>query len=114
MAGLTIHADGMDWPLETYLDARRFIRVDGEPPSFADAAGRVDVVTLAGELREGVELEGLSWHDVMAVAVPAGSMSLGLCHGCGLQIVPVFVRTNGKGQTIISQDICGECDAEPW
>lgn len=110
---ITVRADGLDWPLETYLDARGFIRTNGEVPDFATLFGAVDVVTSAGELREGCELREIVWHDVLAVAIPAGSMKLDLCPGCGAWPVPIIIR-QVEGKIELQSPLCDECEGERW
>ncbi len=83
----TIRADGMEWPLETYLDARGFIRTNGEIPDFAGHAGLVDIVTTQGELRENVEAITAPWHEVIATHPADGSKDFSLCDGCGERMV---------------------------
>lgn len=69
-SGLTIRADGLEWPLETYLDARGFIRVDPfAPPSLGGgymSDPRVEIVTLAGELQPERYASSVMWADVLA------------------------------------------------
>ena len=111
-AGLTIRADGVEWPLETYLDARGFIRTNGEVPDFCNAPGTLDAVTYSGELRQGVEVTAIPWHATLAVAIPQGSMKLARCPGCDAWVVPVAMSTDGKGHTVLTSDICNTCEED--
>lgn len=113
-AGLTIRADGVEWPLATFIDAYGFTRTDGERPDFAGLAGELDVVMASGELRHGMEMSAVPWWEVVAVAVPKGSMRLANCHGCGIGIVPVSVSTDGDGRTVLTTNICDNCEEGCW
>jgi len=106
-----ISHDGLEWPLETFLDAYGYIRTNGEPPDFADATGQIDVVTISGELRSGLELDAVPWHEVAAVNI-ADNMRLDHCPGCGAWIVPVRFSTDSKGRTVTTTDICKSCDED--
>lgn len=117
-AGLTIRADGLEWPLDTYLDARGFIRTNGEVPDFARFPGLLDVVTLSGELREKQEAATIPWHDVLAAHAPDGSLQFGPCSNCGEWIVPVswHQEPGEKGPVMVIEDgFCTRCeDAMEW
>lgn len=94
-ASQLIHADGIAWPIETYLDAYAYRRVDPfARPSF-DGQVRVLTVTEAGELRAPTYADQVIWHDVIAFR-PADSDVR--CRICG----DLILR--------LADDICGSCD----
>lgn len=111
-APATITADGMIWPLDTYLDCGRFIRTDGEVPYFASFPGSLDIITFAGELREMVDMSDILWSAVLAVRVPLHSVLLAHCDNCGEGVVPIERVTDKEGRRWISTDWCIDCMGE--
>ncbi len=99
MVAQTIRADGMDWPLETFLDARGFVRVDRfETPAFRDALGdpRMDVVTIGGELAVDVYASAVSWPDTIAFRLVDDTGEP--CFWCGT--------------STDEEDMCDRCEAD--
>lgn len=88
MSAPVIRADGMEWPLETYLDARGFIRVDPLNPPFPGAGyqsdPRIEIVTHAGELQQERYASTVMWADVKAFKL--NDATGGLCFFCGTSI----------------------------
>lgn len=113
-AGMMIQAEGLTWPLETFLDAHRYIRTNGEVPPFHHLAGAVHAIMNTGEVRENVELSSIAWHDCLAVRVPSDSMRIAYCHACDASIVPVKIINVVGGKIAIEQEPCGGdgCDGD--
>ena len=83
MAAQTIRADGIEWPLQTYLDAMSFSRVD---PFALPAIGgqvRVTTVSLSGELAPSTYASQVPWHDVLAFRPIANGLESSPCDICG-------------------------------
>lgn len=110
----TIQAEGITWPLETFMDSHRYIRTRGEVPDFASLPGAVDVLMATGEVREAVELSAILWHDCLAVRVPEPSMKLALCHGCEGTIVALHIITTPGGVLNLEQELCDACEGDCW
>lgn len=98
MSGLTIHADGIDWPLQTYLDALGFKSIDAFAAPVIDGEVRCDVVTRAGDLRCGCFASDVLWHDAMAWR----PLNLGICESCGDPLTQ-------PGTTV-----CDGCEDNAW
>jgi len=81
MPALRILADGVEWPLETFLDAYGFSRLDGRPPEAQH--GRVDVVTDRGELRCGCWISDVEWSAVIAAKAESSQGVEQCAAGCG-------------------------------
>lgn len=94
-----IHADGIAWPLQTYLDAYAYLRVDPYDPPRVEGQLRVTAVTESGELRGPIYADQLIWRDVIAFR-PADTDTR--CRVCSDRIFRV------------SNDICDRCDADYW
>jgi hypothetical protein len=109
-----IEAEGITWPLETFMDAHRYIRTRREVPDFATLPGVVDALMSTGEVREAIELRAIPWHDCLAVRVPDGSMKLALCHGCEATIVAVEIVTKPGGVFNLEQELCDDCAGGTW
>ncbi len=63
----TITADGMEWPLQTFIDARGFVRVDPfAPPELSQDVLRLELVTLDGEHVRERYASAVIWQDVRA------------------------------------------------
>jgi hypothetical protein len=83
MAAQTIRADGMDWPLQTYLDAMSFSRVDPFALPAIDGQIRVTTISLSGELAPSTYASQVRWYDVMAFRPIANGLESALCESCG-------------------------------
>lgn len=111
-AGLTIHAEGITWPLETYLDAHGFQRFTYEEagyylPPFAEA-DKPGVAILAGG--EMVEANGrdLPWTELIAFRAKEGASAL--CIVCGEFYPDCELYLYGNNEVA-----CEDClDASPW
>lgn len=78
-----VRAEGIAWPLETFLDSHGFERRPDVFECRSRYAGQVEIVDERFELRREVEARHVDWHAV--VAVKAGSK---VCEGCGLSFDP--------------------------
>lgn len=111
-----VQADGVSWPLETFLDAYHFQRVNPDDPPLL-THGKVDAVFRDGAILRGCEAVDLPWWEVIAAKPEERSMAIARCDGCGA-LVPVSCRTepNPAGGLMIvrSWDICGQCDEDSW
>lgn len=81
-----IRADGVDWPLDTFIDAYRLTRVDrfdAPPCTSIDASGvRVQAVTRTGELIADRTADALIWGDIIAYRPVEGTRAATPCLGC--------------------------------
>lgn len=107
----TIEAEGLNWPIETFLDAHGFVRTDTQVPDFADHPGTLDVVTLDGELLCGLEAATIPWRDVLAAHAPDHSMKFSLCPGCGAWVVPVSLSYDDGARLLLVEPLCASCEA---
>lgn len=112
---IAVHADGIAWPMETFIASHRFVEIDGTPPDFADHHGRLDVLLHDGTLQLDRFAPDLDWWNVRAIGVPHGSREFALCPACGGGIVIVFrtLRTTIVDGIKRSMEILtyGDCDA---
>ncbi|TPG14390.1 hypothetical protein [Sphingomonas oligophenolica] len=105
MHAQTIRADGIDWPIETYLDALDFKRVNPfEIPQLQHQV-RVVTVTGEGELAPPTFADQVRWHDVLAYRYIEHGPETILCRLCAEPV----------GRTDFD-DICESCEdeGEPW
>ena len=78
-----VHAEGIAWPLETFLDSHGFEPRPDVSECRARYAGAIEIVDERFELHRPIEARHVDWHSV--VAVKAGAK---LCEGCGLSFDP--------------------------
>ena len=108
-AGLTIRADGMEWPLATFIDCYGFTRTDdlhlhAEHPLLS-RDDMLNAVTASGELITDKPARHLPWGDVIAIKGRDGG-GLQICDCCGALD---DVLETGNGQW------CGDClDGADW
>jgi len=114
-----IEFGGLSFPLETFLDAFRYVRTGGAIPDFAGLAGTLDIVQMDGTRRSGIAMADVPWHDTIAVLPREDCQTIGFCPNCESQIVAVVVlpRYDSKGAScgqIVETDWCLPCqlDAE--
>lgn len=79
-----VHAEGIAWPLDTFLDSHGFERRPDVFECRQRYEGPVEVVDDRLRVRSEVEARHLDWHSVLAVK--AGSK---VCEGCGLSFEPI-------------------------
>lgn len=103
MSAATISADGITWPLETYLDAMRFRRLDRWDEPRLDGQVRVVTVTRDGVLQSALYANEVRWADVQAYRPTDNSVASTPCRLCG------------DPTERLDDDICEDCeyDAEP-
>lgn len=108
-AGIMIPADGMEWPLETFIDAYGFTRTDeldlyvGHPLHGRDDF--IQAVTASGDLITDKPARHLPWGDVIAIKGRDGG-GLQICDCCG-SLDDVLETGNGQW--------CGDClDDSDW
>jgi hypothetical protein len=77
---ITVKADGMEWPLATFISSHRYQPIN-EPPHFADS----DLIIL-GVMRDGQLFEGIAhhapWHDLAAIKARDFDGEIGECAWC--------------------------------
>lgn len=61
-----IRADGVDWPLLTFLDAYGYHRVDRFVHPNVDAASHVLTIDDAGQVRDPLYADAVDWHATYA------------------------------------------------
>jgi hypothetical protein len=85
-APINVRADGMDWPLDTYIDAYGYTRLDhlSLTPNhpLLSRCDMLDAVTNAGELITNKPARHLPWGDVSAIRSREGS-TFRACDICG-------------------------------
>jgi hypothetical protein len=89
MPETTIRADGMEWPLQTYLDAMNFNRVDPCDLPSIEGQIRVTTVSLSGELAPSVYASQVRWYDVLAFRPIANGLESTPCETCGDPVMRV-------------------------
>ncbi|WP_267382581.1 MULTISPECIES: hypothetical protein [unclassified Sphingomonas] len=97
MTILMIQADGIVWPLQTYLDARAFRRVDPFATPDCDGQLRVETVTLQAELQPCRYASSVAWHNVLAWR----PVDIVACRCCGDPVAS------------LGDDLCDDCD-DAW
>ena len=101
MMPATIRADGIDWPLQTFLDAYGYRSADPADLPRMDGQVRLVTVTKAGELRPPMFADQVGWYDVLAFRPLECAPESDPCRCCG---EPTF-RTD-------FDDICSSCEDE--
>jgi hypothetical protein len=66
MAAATIRADGIDWPLRTFLDAYGYHQVDRFTHPNVNAGSRVLTIDDVGRIREPLYADAVDWHATFA------------------------------------------------
>lgn len=103
-APATIRADGIEWPLQTFLDAYGYRPADPADLPRMDGQVRLATVTKAGELRPPMFADQVGWYDVLAFRPLEGAPESTPYRLCG----DAILRTD-------SDDICVPCeDAAEW
>jgi hypothetical protein len=74
VSAATIRADGLDWPLDSFLAARGFRRLNAWEWPHLERNVEVETVTLACELKPPREAGDIRWTDVLAYRVPRLAM----------------------------------------
>jgi len=96
--------DGMEWPLETFLDAYGFSRVpEGQVNEYGALPGegeRVMAVLENGELVEAAFAEDLPWREVIAVRGLHLDRAM-VCDWCGAFDLATHETGNGL--------VCSDC-----
>ena len=103
----TILAEGIRWPIETYLDSHRFVRCDGTPPEFADLDAPVLCVTTDLSIAE-IPARQAPWGEVIAFRAPNLSCHLDECDECG-GVTVVSYRAGSAAHTISVAEYCSRC-----
>lgn len=89
---ITVKADGIEWPLEAFIDTHRYQRTRGETPSIAGADLIILTLSASGELLEGVARHA-DW--ISTVAFRARDYDVEQCGCCG--------------QFYLAEDDCEDC-----
>jgi hypothetical protein len=110
MPAATIRADGMEWPLQTYLDAMSFSRVDQFAPPAIDGQIRVTTVSLTGELAPSTYASQVRWHDVLAFRPIANGLESTPCETCGDPVM----RTDCAAECASCEDDRGDIWGDAW
>jgi hypothetical protein len=102
-AAAMIRADGVDWPLATFLDAYGYRQVDPVALPVFDGQARFAVVTLHGELEPPRYASEIRWWDALAFRPIEHGPEGEPCRFCGQPV----------GRT--DDDICEPCeDSAEW
>ena len=103
MAGITIRADGVDWPLETFIDCYRMVRHDRSYPRIAATSAAVNFVNEAGQFQERKPANTVYWGEVVAYSLPDGY----ICPECSLPTEVMWLQN--------SRETCYDCtDDDEW
>lgn len=78
----TVRADGLVWPLRTFISAYRMIVTDGSPPDFRNLDPAVSVLMENGSFVKRQPASLVEWHHVHAFACEALPKGL-RCDTCG-------------------------------
>lgn len=78
MAVLTVRADGVDWPVDSFIDNYRMLRSDGTFPDFDGRDPLVDILTSDGEYLTRQSASRVDWGRVRAFASPELPMGGGV------------------------------------
>jgi hypothetical protein len=104
---ITVQADGLEWPLETFIDAHRYQRTGGEIPGIAGADFIVLTLSRDGVISEGIARHA-DWADVLAYRPRGFEIDYATCEWCGdyTDFDDLYEAGNGMA--------CGPCldDAE--
>lgn len=101
-----IHFDGQDWPVETFLDAYGFTRMDALDPhqrdKLQDQPGRLMAVLVDGQLIPDRAGTDLPWRDVRAIrSVSQGGLLV--CDWCGELCSQLTTLLRGE-------EVCEDCE----
>lgn len=114
---IRVQADGVEWTLESFIDARGFLVLDTDtPPDFASHPARLDAVLHDGTLQLDRFAPDLDWWAVAAVGVPILSNDFVHCEECGW-IIPAtlqMVRRGDKAELSICHEGCTQCGSGAW
>ena len=89
----TVRADGMDWPLQTFIDSYRMIVTGGSAPDFGSLDPLVDVLMENGSYVKAQRASLVEWHRAHAFAcdaMPHGHK----CEMCGDDTAPDELLSN--------------------
>lgn len=105
-----IAAYGSSWPVETFLDAHRFQRCEGEAPQIADLDFPLRCVTRDLALIE-VPARHAPWPEVIAFRAPDLSTHFDECEACG-GVTVVEYRPGPEPQSTAVVETCSQCQAD--
>lgn len=110
----TIVAEGISWPVETFLDSHRFERCDGTPPEVAELDAPLLCVTRDLAIAE-IPARHAPWPDVIAFRAPNLSCKFDECDHCG-GVTVVTYRAGSAPGAVIVEEHCSRCDedADSW
>ncbi len=95
----TIHADGLAWPAQTYLEALGFRELDRFDPPYLDAQVRVVVIDRELVVRPAQYASSIDWSDAIAFRPLEYTAAAVPCRLCGYATLSP------------SDDICPDCDS---
>jgi hypothetical protein len=78
----TVRADGMEWPIATFIDAYGLIKVDHFAHPCLDGAARLIALTNDGRLLDAVSANMVDWHGTVAFRLVDGDRQQP-CFFCG-------------------------------
>jgi hypothetical protein len=96
----TIQADGITWPVDTYIDALAFRRVDPFGSPYIDGEARLVTISIDGELRAATYASQVAWHDTLAFRAVDYSRAATPCRACG------------ETAFNLQDDLCDSCDSD--
>jgi len=83
MMTTVVRHDGMEMPLDTFIDAYRMVRVDPYRLPNIDSAARLIAVDACGRVADGVHANSVDWHSIAAFRLLDGIPEAEPCFDCG-------------------------------
>lgn len=102
MMARTIRADGVTWPLDTYIDALAFRRVDPFDQPCFDGDVRLVTIAIDGRVTPATYASQVRWFETLAYRPLDYTRQAAPCDGCG---EPIYDGEDG---------LCLGCENEPW
>lgn len=102
MIACMVHADGVTWPLDTYIDALAFRRVDQFDQPCFDGDVRLVTIAVDGRITPATYASQVRWFETLAYRPLDYTREAAPCEGCG---EPIYDGEDGY---------CLECGFESW
>jgi len=120
----TIEAEGLVWPLETFIDSHGFLRRPSVNECRSRFTGEVEVIDEQLTLRRADEARHVDWHSVLAVKAAGSTRCLECLMWFDSETAPIYacaVRRNVAGRILphtttfvvnsFETDFCKDCQS---
>lgn len=87
----TIRADGVDWPILTFLDAYGYQPVDRFIRPDLEGGRRICLLDDAGEIRGPTFVDQVDWHGIVAWRAADPLETMPACFLCGTSLDPASI-----------------------